>query len=339
MLVKTRFMVQQHGMALGLGLVARAFHSVMRRKRPMPKPEDIAALRRRFADLLRRDWDHAERGIYPKSLLFRIPVGEHLRALPILAADVPRVLRRIRRRQTDDLPAGIDRTRYPAYYLRNFHWQTDGWLSDRSARLYDFGVDVLFGGSADAMRRMALPPVVEAVRGRARPRVLDIACGTGRLLEMLRAATPEAQLHGVDLSPFYLERARRRLDGVTLAAENAEALPFRDDWFDAITIVFLFHELPRDARRRVLTEARRVLRPGGVLSVLDSAQLSDAAELAFFLESFHRMYHEPFFKSYLADDLEHAMTEVGIEVDAVEPCFVAKLVVGRKPDQSSRSAA
>jgi ubiquinone/menaquinone biosynthesis C-methylase UbiE len=332
MLAKTRFLAQQHGMALGLGLVTRALHTVLRRRRPGPSAADLAALRRRFDDLLARDWSCAERGIYPKELLFRVHMREHLRALPAVAADLPRVLRRIRRRQTDDLPAGIDRSRYPDYYLRNFHWQTDGWLSERSARMYDVGVDILFGGATDVMRRMALPPVVEAVRGQRRARILDVACGTGRFLEMLRAALPEAQLHGVDLSPFYVARARRRRIGdVTLGVENAEALPFRDDWFDAVTIVFLFHELPRDARRRVLAEARRVLKPGGVVSVLDSAQLSDAGELRFFLEAFHRMYHEPYYKGYLGDDLEGALIDVGLAARAVEPCFVAKLVVGQKP--------
>src|SRR5258708_39866983 len=122
MVARTRFMVQQHGMAVGLGLVTRVFHTVLGRRRAGPSAADITALRRRFDDLLRRDWDFAERGIYPKQLLFRLDVREHLRALPAVALDVPRVLRRIRRRQTDDLPRGVDRSRYPAYYLRNFHW-------------------------------------------------------------------------------------------------------------------------------------------------------------------------------------------------------------------------
>ena len=52
-----------------------------------------------------------------------------------------------------------DPERYPAYYLQNFHYQTDGWLSKDSARLYDFQVETLFLGSADTRRRQALPYV------------------------------------------------------------------------------------------------------------------------------------------------------------------------------------
>jgi len=327
----TRFIAQQHGLAVGLGLLARTLHKAIRRNRTPPAREDIVALRRRFMELLERDWDNAQKGIYPERLLFDLRVGEKLRLLPEAAADLPRVLRRVRRKQIDDLPAAVDRSAYPDYYLRNFHWQTDGWLSDRSARLYDLSVDLVFGGSTNVMRRMAIEPVVQAVRGAAKPRLLDVACGTGRFLSMLHAALPEAQLSGVDLSPFYVEHAARQgVPGLRLAVENAEELPYRDGWFDAVTIVFLLHELPRDARRRVLAEARRVVRPGGVVAVLDSAQLVESSELAFFLEAFHRMYHEPYFKGYLADPIEDAMSEVGLRVASSEPRFVAKLVVGVK---------
>ena len=228
----------------------------------------------------------------------------------------------------------MPRNRYPDYYLRNFHWQTDGWLSDRSARIYDFGVDLLFGGATDVMRRMVVPPVASAVRGIDAPRILDIACGTGRLLGALHAALPDARLHGLDLSPFYLAEARKRLADareLTLCVENAETLPFRDGYFDAVTSVFLFHELPRDARRRVAAEALRVLRPGGRFVVLDSAQLSESADIAYFLDEFHRLYHEPYYKGYLRDDLDAMLAEVGFTAVGAEPAFVAKLAWGSRP--------
>jgi ubiquinone/menaquinone biosynthesis C-methylase UbiE len=331
-LARARFLAQHHGMATAIGLVTRAAYDAFAPKRQKPRLADLVAVRRRFAELLARDWADAEAGLYPKRLLFDLPVREHLRNLPAFMADAPRVLRRVRRRDHDDLPAGIDRSAYPAYYLRNFHWQTDGWLSERSARLYDFGVDFLFGGSADVMRRRVLPPLVRELGALPRPRVVDIACGTGRTLAMLHAALPGAQLSGVDLSPFYVARAAQRgLPGLSLTVENAEALPYRDGWFDAATLVFLFHELPGDARRRVLAEAHRVVKPGGLVVILDSAQLVDSPEVAYFLESFHRLYHEPYYKGYLADPLEALCAEVGLVVEGSEPCFVAKRVVARRP--------
>jgi ubiquinone/menaquinone biosynthesis C-methylase UbiE len=332
-LARTRYLARQHGLALSLRLAARALAAVVRVRAEPPPPGAVRALRARFAELLARDWDNAARGLYPRRLLEESPIGarELVATLPLALADLPRTLARVRRRDFNDLPGGVDRERYPAYYLRNFHWQTDGWLSDRSARLYDFSVDVLFGGATDAMRRMALPALVDALRGVAAPRILDVACGTGRFLGTLRATLPEARLYGLDLSPAYVARARGRLPDVALLVENAEALPFADATFDAVSCVFLLHELPRDVRRRVVAEMFRVLRPGGVLSLCDSAQLHDSPELAFFLHAFHRTYHEPYYKGYLADPLEALLAGAGFAAVSAQPWFVAKVASGRRP--------
>jgi ubiquinone/menaquinone biosynthesis C-methylase UbiE len=183
------------------------------------------------------------------------------------------------------------------------------------------------------MRRMAIPPVIDAVRESAQPRLLDIACGTGRFLLQLHRALPGAKLFGLDMSAPYLDRARALLarTEVSLIADNAEAMPLADERFDAVTSVFLFHELPPEARRRVMREARRVLVPGGCFVVCDSAQLVDSTELQPVLSDFAATYHEPYYKGYLRDDLAAVMTECGFEVEDSMPHLVSKVVVGRKP--------
>ncbi len=333
-LSRTRYLARQRGLALSMGLVGRVMSALAPRRHPAPPAGAIDALWRRFDELLRKDLDNAERGIYPRALLHDFSIAELVTTLPLALADLPRTLARVRRGDHDDLPDGIDRARYPQYYLRNFHWQTDGWFSERSARLYDFSVDVLFGGTTDAMRRMSLPPLVTALAGRPAPRVLDVACGTGQFLGQLHRAVPGARLVGVDLSAPYLSRARARLAAIPdvgLLVENAEALPFADGTFDAVSCIFLLHELPRDVRRRVVGELRRVLVPGGTLVVCDSAQLHDSPDLRFFLEAFPRTYHEPYYKSYLLDPLEGLLDETGFEGVEARPWFVAKIASGRKP--------
>src|SRR5262249_4548850 len=153
-----------------------------------PSAGVIVALERRFRELLERDLDNVARGFYPRDLLYQVPVLEYLRVLPAAFLESPRFLWRSYRGDFDDLPADLDTPHSPRYYLRTFHWQGDGWLSARSARLYDASVEFLFGGTADVMRRMAIPPIVRGAAGRAKPRVLDIGCGTGRFLLQLHRA-------------------------------------------------------------------------------------------------------------------------------------------------------
>jgi ubiquinone/menaquinone biosynthesis C-methylase UbiE len=186
------------------------------------------------------------------------------------------------------------------------------------------------------MRRQVLPPIVRFAReaGQGPLRIADVGCGTGRTLSQLAAALPGQRLFGVDLSPYYLELARRRLarvPDVSLVAENAEQLPFRDGWFDVVTSTYLFHELPRRVRRTVLAELVRVLRPGGLLVLEDSAQRAEAADLAFFLEAFAAQMHEPFYRDYVRDDLAALATEAGLTAPSVERAWLSKVVTTRKP--------
>ena len=351
-LVETSYRAQKTVHAVVAGAVMRVFHQLVK-PGPIPSAAERAALHARFKALLEADLEHVRRGAYPEKLLFRTGLRDALRTLPESVLEFPRVILRARRQGYDDLPEMPHPERYPRYYRRTFHWQSDGWFSKKSAKMYDPGVDLLFGGTADVMRRMILPDLAAFLRpacsacserpattsparrsDASAPRHLDIACGTGRFLGQLHETVPDVRLYGLDLSPSYLEHAREQLAHIAdlaLVAENAEAMPFADGTFDTVSSVFLFHELPSDARRNVLAEAFRVLRPGGLLAILDSAQLDDAGELAFFLANFPRLYHEPYFKGYLSDPLPALVTAAGFELVADRDHFVARAVIARRP--------
>ncbi len=333
-LLRARYQLQQAGLFVSGALGVRLWHLLMAPWARLPVAEQVT-WQRRFRDLLARDLHNVEAGYYPGELLVQFPFGEYLRCVPTGLAEMPRVLMRQRGRRYAELPEGVDLARYPRYYRRTFHWQSDGWLSRKSARMYDVGVEFLFLGTADVMRRMAIPPVVDATRDLPAPRVLDVACGTGRFLKQLHQALPRARLWGLDLSPWYIQRAREVLadiPDVSLIADNAESMPLKDASFDVVTSIYLFHELPAAVRRRVVSEAFRVLAPGGRFVLVDSVQLGDRSGFEWSITNFPALYHEPYYRHYLKDDLEPLLEAAGFEVERSEVHLVSKVVTARKPE-------
>lgn len=102
-------------------------------------------------------------------------------------------------------------------------------------------------------------------------RVLDLGCGTGKLLDRLATHFPQLQGTGLDFSEKMLANARSRNrypTRMTYVQGRVESLPFDVDHFDAVfsTISFLHYPQPQ----RVLEEVSRVLRPGGQFYLVDS---------------------------------------------------------------------
>jgi ubiquinone/menaquinone biosynthesis C-methylase UbiE len=108
------------------------------------------------------------------------------------------------------------------------------------------------------------------LRGIDAPRVLDVGCGTGRLLARVRSELPHAELSGVDASVGMIEvaRAKPELAGVRLEIASAASLPFDDAWFDAVVSTVSFHHW--DDQAGGLRGVARVLRPGAPLLLMDA---------------------------------------------------------------------
>ena len=312
--------------------------------RPLPLPDRFKSRpaldrRRVLADLrklLERDWRNIEAGLYAAPEDWRgNPLAELGRAIDFLT-DLGAVDRRrhgARRDRRLQLP---EVERYPVYYRQHFHFQSDGYLSAASAERYDHQVEVLFGGGAAAMRRQALVPLREALLehvDRARPaRLLDIACGTGAFLGEVKRNFPRLAVNGIDLSAPYLAVARRRLAAwsrVTLAVANAEALPVAASSVDIVTCVYLFHELPRRARRTVAGEICRVLRPGGRLIFVDSLQTGDSPDYDATLDWFPVAFHEPYYASYLREDFDRLFAP-GLTPAGRTPAYFSKVLSYRR---------
>lgn len=101
-------------------------------------------------------------------------------------------------------------------------------------------------------------------------RVLEIGCGTGNVLAAMARRHPGATLIGLDPDLEALERARAKLPaGVRLEQGFADALPLPDADVDRVLSSLMLHHLPAEEQPGALREARRVLRPGGSIHILD----------------------------------------------------------------------
>jgi ubiquinone/menaquinone biosynthesis C-methylase UbiE len=324
-----------HGAIMNrLAQAAREQEGESRRARPhttAPVP-DRARLFEDMAVLFGRDLANVEAGIYPLPADHDGSVATMLRRSWLFFQDLPEVHRRREDNGHDEVLTEVTEGKRPRYYLQNFHFQSGGWMTDDSAERYDTQVEVLFNGSANAIRRQALPPLHEVFAGRDQRslQVLDVGCGTGRLLDCLKQAWPRLPSFGIDMSESYIREARRHLSRwgwLKLAVANGEAIPLPDASQDAVTNVFMFHELPPKVRRAVFCEFARVLKPGGRLVVVDSLQRGDRPDYDGLLELFPQKFHEPYFSSYIDEDFDGVGQACGLKHVRDIDAFVAKLMV------------
>jgi demethylmenaquinone methyltransferase/2-methoxy-6-polyprenyl-1,4-benzoquinol methylase len=144
-----------------------------------------------------------------------------------------------------------------------------GAMFDRIAPRYDLVNRVLSLGLDQGWRRRT----VRALQLGERPRVLDVATGTGDLAIAIARECSAAEVIGLDPSPRMLAIARAKLvrrgleHRITLAEGDAQQLPHASCTFDAATIAFGIRNVPD--RPRALRELARVVRPGGRIGVLE----------------------------------------------------------------------
>ncbi|WIA35683.1 hypothetical protein OEZ86_004089 [Tetradesmus obliquus] len=250
---------------------------------------------------------------------------------------------------------------YPQYYADNtFHYQSDGWMSDRSASVYEFSTEALFFGRQDAMQRSALLPLSQHIRVNGLDpgsmRVMEACCGTGRFHTFLKDNYPSMQTIAADLSPFYLARARANvaywkgqrapaldlggMDGtgtefMQCAVEN---VPLPDGSLDAVLCMYAFHEMPEEARSAAAAEMLRLLKPGGLAVLTDSVQLGDRPQWDPTLGAFGN-FNEPHYKNFIACDFGALFKAAGFECGTKVMASATKTLSFVKPLAGSSSSS
>ena len=102
-------------------------------------------------------------------------------------------------------------------------------------------------------------------------RTLDVAVGTGRNLPLY---PPSVEIAGIDFSPGMLAQARRRAADLGLRVDlregDAERLPYADASFDTVVCTLALCAI--EDRAAALTQMRRILRPGGIVLLVDHVE-------------------------------------------------------------------
>jgi ubiquinone/menaquinone biosynthesis C-methylase UbiE len=154
-------------------------------------------------------------------------------------------------------------------------------------------------------------------------RVLEVGCGTGRLAAAL-AERELCKVWAVDAEPAMVEIARERLPrGAQAKVASAEALPFKDGWFDRAVMRLVLHHLDRE---RALPELARVLGSEGrlVIATLDPAE-------------FPSRWYSELFPETIAPDQERFVAPATLAAELRDAGFAGvRLVEHRQIERWSR---
>ena len=166
----------------------------------------------------------------------------------------------------------------PEYTAHEIHIQPGGYVGDAFAgHMYLYGTNSFYMGTRghneqDEIHRGAAARVPLPQDGKVR-RILDMGCGVGQFSAALKERFPDAEVWGVDIGAPMVRYAHMRAtklgNGANFAQKLAEETGFPDKHFDIVTSYIMHHELPADMTRKVIDEARRVTRSGGIYYPLD----------------------------------------------------------------------
>jgi len=147
---------------------------------------------------------------------------------------------------------------------------TRGRTLDHAALVYDYCEPILFLGRLSEYDAKT----ISLLEISGNEKILDLGCGTGRLTRMIAdLLNPEAggAAVGIDAAAGMIRVAQKKRESRTCRFEiaAAESLPFEDRSFDVVISSMFFHHLPLDLKQKALSEAFRVLGPGGRLIIAD----------------------------------------------------------------------
>ncbi|MEC9464747.1 MAG: class I SAM-dependent methyltransferase [Myxococcota bacterium] len=262
-------------------------------------------------------------------------VLSHIRGLYRVWRDIPAMQRRrLAKNDTDFSPeVAAELHRFPDYYCKNFHYQTNGYFTLESARLYDMQYELIFLGVGQRIRLVAATQLRRFLPAGKPYAMMEVGAGSGNLGTIMQSLYPGTEVLLTDRSVPYLHRALEKYPHMNIRAEPTfvKRLDFVPDChLDVVMSGFLFHEIPHQVIPKAMAEMGRVLRPGGFAFILDSSQDHDGEENHFALDQFEGTFHEPYYPEFRASSLESLLADAGMVVVYQQLHFFSKVVIAQK---------
>jgi ubiquinone/menaquinone biosynthesis C-methylase UbiE len=211
---------------------------------------------------------------------------------------------------------------YPDYYVTSFHAYETGNLSWQAAFEVESAAHAVHSriwpqpeNQGDAKLRQSFHDILKkSISGQPKD-IIDLGCSVGMSTFALQAVYPQAQITGLDLSPYFLAvanyRSQQRQTQINWVHGQAESTGIADASFDLVSIFLMCHELPQSATRQIFAEARRILRPGGHLAIMDMNPKSEIyKKMPTYILTLLKST-EPYLDEYFSLDIEQVLIEAG----------------------------
>ena len=154
-------------------------------------------------------------------------------------------------------------------YLHNTYWWA--YLHPRAVHIFErqWLVNLILWGNFAKLRDAALQEMGDVINGR----VLQVACVYGDFTEhLVRRLGPQGSVDVIDVAPIQIKNLQAKLSNpqhVNALLQDSTDLHFEDGSHDSVVVFFLLHEQPAEVRRKTISEALRVTKPGGKLIFVD----------------------------------------------------------------------
>ena len=217
---------------------------------------------------------------------------------------------------------------YPDYYRRSFHAYEDGNLNweaalevEVAAYAVHAGIWPNAGAQGDPKLRQSYHNIIKSQISDEPQDILDLGCSVGMSTFALQEVYPQAKITGLDLSPYFLAvahyRSQQRNAQVTWVHAAAESTGLPAGSFDLVSTFLMCHELPQSATREIFHEARRLLRPGGYLTIMDMNPKSEVyAKMPPYILTLLKST-EPYLDEYFALNIEQTLVEAGFTAPTI----------------------